>query len=582
MKPADPALHKALLDMRAGRSEAAIAALRKLLARRPKDTDATQMLALLLLQAGQHAEALQWLDRAVAAQPRAVAYRNNYANALMQHKRAADAAAQWEEAVRIDPAYALGWLGLTAARLHLRDSQGAIAAAEQGLKLRPGWPQLTTQLMMALEAADRLDEAYELGLRSLQAAPGQPAVRSMLLMLSNYRLAPAAQAAELHREFGRHHAGTPSLAAPQPRKDGVLRIGILSGDLRTHSVAFFAEPLLRSRPDWASITVFSLGATPDDAMTQRLRALADDWHEVGPLDDRALEQAIRHQNIDVLLELHGHTGGNRLTALAAKPVPVIVTALGYPNTTGHPAVDWRAVDSITDPPGAEALATERLLRLDPCFLCYSPPPDAPQPLAPEPAQRLTFGSFNALSKLSDQTLALWARVLGAAPGSQLLLKTQALADPAAREHLLVRMGQAGIAPDRVELLPATRSIAEHLAQYARVHVALDTVPYNGTTTTCEALWMGVPVVCLEGDRHAGRVGASLLNAVGRPELLARTEDDFVRIACVVAASAQTLQSRLARREQMLASALMDASVYAERFHAGLRECWRETRDPRQK
>jgi predicted O-linked N-acetylglucosamine transferase (SPINDLY family) len=573
MQHPDPTVRKALHDMRAGRLAQALAALRAALARRPDDLDLMQMLALMLVQSGQHDEALVWLERAVAARPQAVGYRNNYANALMQRGRHADALAQWEQAVAIEPGYALGWLGVTGARLHLRDSQGAKAAAERGLALRPGWPQLTQQLMLALEAGGDVDGALQCAAASLQADARQPGVRSNALLLSNYSAAPAADIAALHRAFGQHHAVAPRPPRVQPLKGRALRLGILSGDLRTHSVAFFLEPLLRHLPANLQVQVFSLVTTPEDPTTRRLQGLVKTWHEVGAADDAALDQAIRQQRIDVLLELHGHTGGNRLVALGSKPAPVIVTALGYPNTTGHPAVDWRLVDSITDPPGSEALSTERLLRLDPCFLCYSPPPDSPAPLAPAPGARFTFGSFNALSKIGPQTMALWARVLQAVPGAQLLLKTTGLADPAARTHLLTRLVQAGIAADRVELLPATRGLAEHLAVYARMHAALDTTPYNGTTTTCEALWMGVPVLCLEGDRHASRVGASLLQAIGRSDLLARTTEEFVQTAVQLAARPHTEAERLALRARMAASPLMDGPAYAQRVVQALRGCF---------
>jgi predicted O-linked N-acetylglucosamine transferase (SPINDLY family) len=254
---------------------------------------------------------------------------------------------------------------------------------------------------------------------------------------------------------------------------------------------------------------------------------------------------------------------------------VIVTAIGYPNTTGLPAVDWRVVDSITDPPGAEAYCTERLLRLDPCFLCYRPPDLAVEPSMPA-AEPITFGSFNNSAKIGAECTALWARVLQAVPGSRLLMKSQTLADPAVQESIRRRLGEGGIAEDRVELISQSSTRAEHLALYGRVHVALDSVPYNGTTTTCEALWMGVPVVALRGDRHASRVAASLLTAAGHPEWVAEDTDGFVRIASALVADMPRLALiRTSLRDELRDSPLLDAKAYAQRFHSAIRGCWRE-------
>jgi predicted O-linked N-acetylglucosamine transferase (SPINDLY family) len=255
---------------------------------------------------------------------------------------------------------------------------------------------------------------------------------------------------------------------------------------------------------------------------------------------------------------------------------VIVSAIGYPNTTGVPAVDWRVVDSITDPPGSEHLCTERLLRLDPCFLCYSPPQEAPEPALPEADAPITFGSFNNAAKIGPTSIELWARVLKAVPGSRLLLKSQTLSDAAGRARIEKRFAQAGIEASRLELVAYSKTRQEHLELYKRVHVALDTTPYNGTTTTCEALWMGVPVLTTLGDRHAARVSASLLHAAGHPELVAKDADAFVQLAASLAqdrARLATLRTNL--RGELRASPLCDAPAYAARFHAAIRDCWKQ-------
>jgi predicted O-linked N-acetylglucosamine transferase (SPINDLY family) len=398
----------------------------------------------------------------------------------------------------------------------------------------------------------------------------------------------------------------PSLSAtPDRDPERPLRIGVLSGDLRTHSVGYFAEPWIAAKPADVTLIAFHTNPpNPADPMEKRFRSLFDQWVEAAMLDDAALDRAIREARVDILIELSAHTAGGRLTALSRKPAPVIVSAIGYPNTSGHPAVDYRLVDSTTDPcsdrpsrphadppagphayphggltaaeTSADDLATERLLRLDPCFLCYRPPADASEPVLPAVDAPITFGSFNLSTKISSETIALWSAAMAAVPGSRLLVKSKALGGDAARRHFLERLACGGIAPERVEIVGYTKGIAEHLALYGRVHVALDTTPYNGTTTTCEALWMGVPVVTMAGDRHAARVGASLLAAAGMPELVARNADEFAEIAARLATDrARIAEFRTTLRGRVAASPLADSAGYAARFHAALRGIWRE-------
>ncbi|MEI7878677.1 MAG: hypothetical protein WCI96_12240, partial [Planctomycetota bacterium] len=250
------------------------------------------------------------------------------------------------------------------------------------------------------------------------------------------------------------------------------------------------------------------------------------------------------------------------------------SAIGYPNTTGHPQVDWRVVDAITDPPGTDDRCTERLLRLDPCFLCYEPNLDACEPVMPAENAPVTFGSFNLTSKVGDETIRLWSAVMAAVPDSRLLLKSISIADPSTRRRVLERIAAGGIDPARIEALGYTERPADHLALYSRVHVALDSTPYNGTTTTCEALWMGVPVVVLEGDRHSARVGMSLLRAAGRAEWIARNSSEFVAIAAGLAQDrARLCDWRTNARAVLRDSTLLDASGYGARFHAALRYAW---------
>ena len=573
---ASEALQRAIQDAQAGRLDAALASVRMLAKRRPDDLEAIAVLGLLLMQAGQLDQAIHHLSRAVALAPHLAGPRNNLANALVNARRHKEAEQHWLKALEADPAYARAWMGLAIARTHLHDAAGALQAAERGLALQPDWPEMTRNRAEALAAADRAEDAARALEDAVARHPGHAGLRSNLLMALNYLERPAEEIAAAHREYARCVTVPPAPPKADRDPDRPLRIGVLSGDLNGHAVGFFADAIFRHLPAGWHVTAFATSAPrPADPVEAGLRGMAGAWCEAAAMDDAALDRAIRERRIDVLVELGGHTSGGRLGALDRKPAPVIVTAIGYPNTTGHPAVDVRIVDSVTDPAGAEALCTERLARIDPCFLCYRPPDDAPEPAMPAADGPITFGSFNLLSKVSAGTLAAWRGALDACPGSRLLLKSRNFADPSARAGLLARAAQAGIAPERVEIVAFTPGIAEHLALYRRVHVALDAFPYNGTTTTCEALWMGVPVVTMAGDRHAARVGASLLRAAGLPELVTECPEAFAQAATRLAGDPAHLTAlRSGLRDRLRASPLLDAAGWATRFHGALREAWR--------
>ncbi len=580
------ALEKALSDAREGKLASALASVRTIVQCNPKDLEAGQVLASLLADAGQFTQAIHHFSRVIAiaetdARLRGILppVRNNYANALTAIGRHAEAVAQWREALNTNPNFSVAYIGLTQGLIACGDAEGAIREGMKGLSLNPGSPQLVQNITNALEAAMRFDETIYLLRQSLAADPLNAHMHSRLLTMLNYVDCPLAESIAAHRAFLPCAAGSWRPAHPDRTPTRAVRIGILSGDMRTHSVAFFTLAWLQRRADVDALVVFSTGSAKDgDPMRAHFQRVAHDWVECTRASDEQIDQWIREKKIDVLLDLGAHTSGGRLLALNAGPAPVVITAIGYPNSTGHRAVGWRIVDSITDPPGAEEQSTERLLRIDPCFLCYTPPADAPLSAAREPSPAVAFGSFNLATKISPRCARLWASAMRAADEvagpSTLLLKNAAMADPSSRERVLAMLETAGIARTRVELLPQTPTVAEHLALYARVDIALDTVPYNGTTTTCEALWMGVPTITLRGDRHAARVGASLLAACGHPEWCAESEESFAAVAKSLAANQpERARLRTSLRSEMASSPLCDSAAYAERFHAAIRLAW---------
>ncbi|MEO8214471.1 MAG: hypothetical protein ABI560_14820, partial [Myxococcales bacterium] len=362
--------------------------------------------------------------------------------------------------------------------------------------------------------------------------------------------------------------------------DRRLRVGYVSGDLRSHSVASFIEPILEAH-DRSAVELFCYSDGIADAVTARIKAVAgaDGWRETRMLTDAALAARVIEDGIDILVDLAGHSADNRLLAFARRPAPVQVTYCGYPGTTGVAAIGWRLTDAEADPRGdSDSHYSERLWRLPHGFLCFRPDPDAPAagPLPAEANGFVTFGSFNNLSKLSEETLDLWGIILQMVPGSRLVLKSRGLSDLPPRQRLLHAFQARGVDPARVQTIAYAATPRQHLRLYDQIDIALDPFPYNGTTTTCEALWMGVPVVTVAGRTHAGRVGASLLHRVGYPELIASNRSQVLRIARGLAGDLPglaTLRNEL--RPKMMASALANPRLIAGDIEAAYRAMWRQ-------
>ncbi len=573
-------LRPAADSISAGKLEQAEALLRRLLSREPGDAVANGMLAYVLSARGDPRGATYFLERALAVEPRHADLLNNLGNArlAMGEGRAAEAA--FRRALDADSGHLSAALSLSM----MLTSAGRVDEAEDvcraQLQRHPHHPLVLCNLGVAVRNAGRVEEAAAVHREAAALAPHDPRVLSTLAMTLVYSSQDAAEVFEAHARYGA------ACAAPSARPKGTsdpekrLRIGIVSGDLRTHSVAFFIEPWMASR-DRSAADVVCYSTTPTntgDSITARLMSLADVWRQAstsGPPEILAAQ--VQRDGVDILIDLTGHTSGNRLDVFALRPAPVQVSYLGYAHSTGMREVDYRMVDGVTDPPGAEAYATERLWRLEPCFLCYRPP--ALEPSQPVRANRIgpefVFGSFNAAAKLGPATVDLWTRVVREVPGARLLLKGDVIGNPRVRRDLTARFVAAGLDASLLDLAAHTPSIHEHLSLYSRVDCALDPIPYNGTTTTCEALFMGVPVVTLEGRAHAGRVGASLLRAAGLPELVARDHQQYVTIARDLAADpARFNELRSGLRERLLGSVLCDAARFAGVFDVALREMWR--------
>lgn len=420
----------------------------------------------------------------------------------------------------------------------------------------------------------RADESVDALKRAVVHHPLEANLQIMLAFALNYDpRASAADVAAAHLRAGialRRAAGTPAKIQRAASHTGrPIRVGIVSSDLYRHSVAYFLEPLLERLPRERIEIVALNGSRASDDVTARLRGYAAEWHEMAHLGHEEFAHAARALKLDIALDLSGLTGGHRQKALAMRIAPVQALYMGYPHASGIDTMDARIADAITDPAGAPNTMGETIMRLPGCFLCYKPPSDAPE-IAERSGKGVVFGCFGNLAKINRPLVRAWARVLAGVPGSRLLLKNHALVDERLRTSLVERLRIWGLEPARLDLRSPPPGEAEHLGVYNEIDVALDTFPYHGTTTTCEALLMGVPVVTYAGDRHVSRVGASLLAAAGCSDMCADDEDGFVvRAVDLGLAGVRRAKWRGALRESFAASALCDGARLGADFAAML-------------
>jgi predicted O-linked N-acetylglucosamine transferase (SPINDLY family) len=560
----------------------AIESYRKVIQLQPNHAIACNQLGYVLCEVGRHTEARQYLEQALRLNPEYADAYVNLGNAFLGLKDPEQAQASFRQALQLSPNSAVASHNLGLAFKARGELEQAEVHLRTAIRLKPDYASAHANLGNVLADVGNVAGAVEQYREVLRLQPKSADVHSNLVFVLNYvSNEPAALFAE-HAEWGRRHESSVTAYAGHSNNtnpDRVLRVGYVSPDFCAHSVSFFIKALL-SQHDRERVQSFCYSDVKNpDAITAQLRALTDHWRETMALTDQQLAELIRSDQIDILVDLAGHSAGSRLLTFARRPAPVQVTYLGYPNTTGLRSIDYRLTDAWADPPGpADEFHMETLVRLEAGFLCYTPLSSAPAATATErPAgANIVFGCFNNLPKISIELMDAWARILRAVPGSRLLLKGKAFGTKAVRERYLRYFAERGIASDRIELLAFIPSIHYHLALYERIDVALDTFPYNGTTTTCEALWMGVPVVTLAGATHASRVGVSLLSQVGLPELIATDIAQYIEKAVSLAIDSDTrARLRAGLREKMASSPLCQAEAFARKMEEAYREMWRQ-------
>lgn len=567
-----------------GETHAAIASYRKAISLKPDYPQALNGLANLLRATGQIAEAIAVYRKSLEFRPENPSVWSNLGIALQADGQSDAAIAAFEKALSLDPNLAEVHSNLGNVLWNQGKLVPAAVACQQAIRLRPELSEPHNNLGNILRDMGRMEESVTEYHQAVALAPQDAGVHSNYIYAQHYYFDGKPKTLfQQHVIWNDRHGkalGVKIVPHANDRNSGrTLRIGYASSDFRRHSVAYFLEKLFGHHdPEQVELFAYS-DVVKEDDFTRNFQGMVRHWRAIRGIGDDPVAQQIRNDRIDILVDLAGHTAGNRLLVFAQKPAPIQVTYCGYPDTTGLATMDYRLTDVHADPIGAsDSLATERLVRLSDCFLCYSPPADSP---APERAARqITFGSFNNIAKISPLTVRLWAEILQGAPRSRLIIKNMSLGEGQIAQGLLARFADCGIAAERIELQGPRAGLAEHLAIYNQIDVALDTFPYHGTATTCESLWMGVPVVTLAGAIHASRVGMSLLNAVGLIHLIAQNPQQYVDIA-VANASENSTQSRTALRRRMLASPLMDGPLFARTVESTYRRMWQNWLENRQ-
>ena len=562
-----------------GRTEEAASALRKALQCSPDYVPARFNLGALLAASGELADAERELREALRLQPDFADAAVVLADVLESAGRPAEAESELRRAVEIRPGYAGAWLNLGLLHLHQSRFDEAEDALLRARAADPSLAAVDSAFGTLYLRAGRVAEATRAFRQALERDPTMREAQSALLFSLNLAAELDATAVfqehvrigkELERAVGPRFSDWPNPHDPQRR----IRVGYVSGDFGGHAVGMFMLPVLEhhDRGQFEIHCYHNKWAVHE--LTLVLRRSVEHWHDIAGADDDAVSQSIRTDGIDILVDLSGHTDRNRLTVFARHPAPLQVTWLGYLNTTGLAAMDYRICDRYSDPQGAERYHTERLLRLPHSQWCYAPQHDIPVVQRPHAGQAdaIVFGSFNQYAKISDACLDLWCRILDRIPEATLVV----LGVPSGRtqEAFRDRVARRRIDPSRV-VVDDRKSILEYFAAIANVDIALDTLPYNGATTTLDTLWMGVPLVALRGDRGIARGGYSILQTLGLPELTASSPDEYVDTNVRLArdpAWRRSLRSTL--RSRLAASPLMDSVGFVRDLEAAYRQIWR--------
>ena len=564
-----------------GKLDEAVVCCRRALELKPDYAEAHNNLGVACKDLGNLHGAVACYCRALELKPGYAEAHNNLGVAFKQQGKIDEAVACYRRALELKADYAEVHNNLGVAFMEQEKLTAAVACYRRAVELKADYAEAHNNLGIAFKEQGNLDEALACYRRALELKPDYAETHSNLLFTLQYRVAvtPAALA-EAHAEYDRRHAaplrGTLAHENVHDRH-GRLRLGFISPDLGRHPVGYFLIRVLENFDKQRMETVCYSDRMVEDDLTRRFQAAAAQWRDVAGVSDQRLAEQIRADQIDILFDLAGHTAHNRLLVFARKPAPIQVTWAGYVGSTGLKAMDYLIADRYEIPPDAERHYRERLLRMPDGYVCYDPPVYAPQ-VARLPALdhgQVTFGCFNNPAKITPQAIEVWARILRQLPGARLVLKYKGWSDCGVARRFTEMFAAQAIDPGRLELLGSSPHV-KLLAEYNRIDLALDPFPYNGGLTTCEALWMGVPVVTCPSETFASRHSLSHLSNVGLTETIARDLDEYVELAVSLAGDLPRLAGlRAGLRARMAASPLCDATRFAANLASRLQEVWEQ-------
>ncbi len=531
-------------------------------------------LGVFKLKMGDNEAAEKYLKNTLALQHdhfRALLYLGDISRKKGDYLQAAN---YYKQAVSIKKDFIPALCNLGTTYIELTRYTEAIECYEKTIDIAPKQAEAYNNLGLIYAKTGDIEKALSYYKKAHQLNPGQHLIYSNILMYSHYLTTISNDDMfYLHKQFQEEYRKLLTEEPPPPAKcvsNRKLRIGYISADFRVHSVGYFIEPIIAAH-DKNEFEIFCYSDTPvPDETTARIKDSASVWRPINGIDTDTVFSMVKDDRIDILVDLAGHTENNRLPLFMKKPAPVQITYLGYPDTTGLTSIDYRLTDACADPEGSERFYTEKLIRLENCFLCYRPPDVLPA-LSDTPGLKngyITFGSFNNLPKINNVTINVWSDLLNRLPDSKLYLKTKPFDDLHIRKKYTQLFHDHGISSDRLILKGHNYTTERHLIEYNSVDIALDTFPYNGTTTTFEALLMGVPVVSLAGTCHAGRVGRSILSALGMTDLVSQNHEEYIDIALNLAKDITALNNiHLQLRENLLSSVLCDAVTFTKNLEA---------------
>ena len=547
----------------------AIDSLKNAIKLNPNYVNAYNTLGVIYRKLDKLDDSISCLSKVIKLEPNFAEAHNNLANALFDKRNYKAAISSYQSAIEYKPNYAEAYSNLGRSYKKAEQFEKAVKPFEQALALQPQNTTFLTNFAFLYHDICMSERAVEFYKKIIQIDPNEV---GNLIQMNCFSEFDQAELYQSHLDWGNDLIS--KLPSPQIKhkklstsQTGPIRIGYVSPDFREHSVSYFFEPLIANHDKEKFEIYCYYNNTESDHVTQKIQSHCDHWRPIYTLEDAEVVKKIKKDKIDILVDLSGHTDKNRLPVFAYKPAPIQVSWLGYPNTTGLRTIDYRITDEQCDPESENgSFHCEKLIRLPHGFLCFKGDESIKYEENPPVLTNnyITFGSFNNFTKVTVEVLELWSKILLAIPTSRLLMKASQLANDMTKQNVISILNSKGVQTERVTLLGRVNSYDEHLKLYSKVDIALDPFPYNGTTTTIEALWMGVPTLTYKGVHHISRVGTSIMCRAGLDNFVASDKTDFLNKAIILSSDTQYLNNlRSSIRERMVQSDLCNAKQFTQ-------------------